>query len=371
MLLSLIDEHAGAICLAVLLGFAGVAFFPFDPAPNNAVGWLEGADGLWFRRGSVLGPRGGGTDPTRPCSVEIWARPARTSDGILVAFFDRHLPNALTIEQASDRSLRIRQENETTIRELWVGHRFAPDRATLISVVSDDGETRVYFDAVLADVSPEIRATMADCTGEFVLGSGAASDSTWDGDMLGLALYAATLDAATVVRHYEAWSAGQSRNLPSRQGTDPAEIAPAALYVFAERSGRTVRDEAGGGRDLRIPDSFEVPLSSFLAWPRWVDIRMNGLDWRDIVVNVAGFTPFGLFFCAYLRSGRRMALGHSVPAAVLGGLAVSMAIEIVQAGLPTRTSSMTDVMTNIAGAAIGALLYVVLVHWSAASQARG
>lgn len=360
MLRWLIDRYAGASCLVILLGFALAAFFPFDPSPENEVGWLGGADGLRFRRGSVLGPSARSDDPARPCSIEIWAQPARGYSGVLIAFFDPGLPTRLAIEQMSESALRIRQVDASAIREMWVEQRFAPERPTLISVVADRAQTRVYVDAVLADASTQLHASMADCGSAFILGSGASSDSTWSGDLLGLALYERALDPSAVERHYDAWRTGQWRNLQS-----PAGPAPVALYVFAERSGNEVRDQTAQRRDLRIPDSLEVPMSSFLAWPHWVEVRMHDFDWTDIAVNIVGFTPFGFCLCAFLRTRLRMGRGGVGLAAIAGGLAASLAIEIVQSWLPTRTSSMTDVLTNTLGAAIGALLYLLLQRRSA------
>ena len=358
----MIDRFAGAGCIAILLGFGLVAFYPFYPHPPNDVGWLANGDGLQFRRGGIIGPSGAGDDPTRPCSIEIWAQAARGYDGVLVDFFDPRRPNRLTIEQYDDLSLRVRQSDASTIRDLWAPPDIGQDRPALISVVSDGAQTRLYVDGILANASSELRASMADCSANFVLGSGASSDATWDGNLLGLAFYDETLEPAVIDRHHEAWRTGQGRTLSQAQGRD--DPAPVALYLFDERSGNTVRDHSGAQRNLRIPESFEVPLSTFLAWPRWVEIRMNELDWSDIVINVSGFVPFGFFLCAFLRSkglvGRRL-----VASTLAGGLAVSLAIEIIQFWLPTRTSSSIDVLTNALGAVIGALLYVVFQRRSA------
>jgi hypothetical protein len=68
----------------------------------------------------------------------------------------------------------------------------------------------------------------------------------------------------------------------------------------------------------------------------------------DMVANLAAFVPLGAL--AAVATGR-------VPLAALGGLAFSACIEVVQGvGVPGRYATLTDLVANGAGAALGALL---------------
>jgi hypothetical protein len=123
-----------------------------------------------------------------------------------------------------------------------------------------------------------------------------------------------------------------------------------ALYLFDERSGNRVHDRTGFGYDLDIPDRYFVPDQALLD-PVWREFRRSWTYWEDALINIAGFVPAGFSFCAYLslRGFRRPAI-----LAILLGAAISLGIEVIQAHIPTRDSSMSDVVTNVAGTVMGA-----------------
>ncbi len=90
--------------------------------------------------------------------------------------------------------------------------------------------------------------------------------------------------------------------------------------------------------------------------PPWRVQRFDRLFWKDVVVNVLGFVPFGFAVYAWLRINCRRTPRSAIVAAVLLGGAISLAIELLQVYLPTRDSSLTDVTDNVLGTWIGALI---------------
>ena len=112
----------------------------------------------------------------------------------------------------------------------------------------------------------------------------------------------------------------------------------------------TSRDAAAN--DLYIPERYVVVAPEFLERP-WSEFRPTWGYLKDILINVAGFIPLGFFFRAYF-SVRQIRQG-TVATIILGGI-VSLTIEILQSYLPTRSSGMTDLITNTGGTAIGVLL---------------
>ena len=81
---------------------------------------------------------------------------------------------------------------------------------------------------------------------------------------------------------------------------------------------------------------------------RWLDY------WTvEFLANVAMFVPLGLFLLLLLGRGRWWL-------AILLGVGLTIAIELVQQSLPSRVSDLRDVVANSLGAAIGVLFALVL-----------
>jgi glycopeptide antibiotics resistance protein len=127
-------------------------------------------------------------------------------------------------------------------------------------------------------------------------------------------------------------------------------------------------------------------MRTYLTWdPDWREYKSN---WLDLAVNILGFVPFGALLFVQIgkwvlgigRTGfglpasgfgtkdglrdqkreniDRIRLAAIVFLTVLVGFGVSMAIELLQAYLPSRDSSLRDLVANTAGTLIGALAAV-------------
>ena len=84
------------------------------------------------------------------------------------------------------------------------------------------------------------------------------------------------------------------------------------------------------------------------GWPgEW-----NRYVLRDIVLNVIVYMPLGLVAVLALR--RRRSRAFAASAAIAFGFLLSVAMELLQVYLPSRDSSLLDVLTNTLGTAAGA-----------------
>ncbi len=98
-------------------------------------------------------------------------------------------------------------------------------------------------------------------------------------------------------------------------------------------------------------NNFAAILDVIKQWPRY---------WSafDITINIIGYMPLGslLVFALYPRFQRSWA----VILASLAGLLISVTMEGVQYFLPSRVTSLLDVMTNAGGTLAGALIGIYL-----------
>ena len=80
---------------------------------------------------------------------------------------------------------------------------------------------------------------------------------------------------------------------------------------------------------------------------------------QDMVLNLLGFMPLGFLLCAtVIRSGKAFERRYWW---IAFGLAFifSLSLEIAQAWIPSRDSSLLDLMLNTLGAAAGGWLFSV------------
>ena len=82
----------------------------------------------------------------------------------------------------------------------------------------------------------------------------------------------------------------------------------------------------------------------------------------DAVVNLLAYLPFGLLMGLLLRV--RFSALASVTFSLCLGLFLSASMEYLQMYLPTRASSNLDLLTNSAGALIGAVVAVSITSWT-------
>lgn len=82
----------------------------------------------------------------------------------------------------------------------------------------------------------------------------------------------------------------------------------------------------------------------------------------DHFLNVVGYVPLGFLAVLALVSARR-SLGMAALLALVGCSTFSIGVETLQSALPTRTSSLVDVVTNVAGSALGVLGAMLFAPW--------
>jgi VanZ family protein len=234
---------------------------------------------------------------------------------------DRH---GLVIENAVRRGEKI-----------WCGIEYDGD--ALRAYV--DGEKRVERKVGRLDVSGW------NCSYPLVIGSEPNGYFGWIGTLYALAIF--------------------DESLPPFSFRDPELLIrvhpPVLLFRFRpQETNRFVSTGRDSVTAFLAPRPFAPARRTFLIESPTTFFRQRIFD-RDVVANIILFLPLGYFFAAIVSPKRHRIFFTSICAAG-AGCALSLIIEILQAYLPGRYSSLSDVLSNTAGAIFGVFLFHSR-HW--------
>lgn len=225
-----------------------------------------------------------------------------------------------------------------------------------VVVTYDFSETRVYVDGRLRSNSPLIRGDFKTWDPRYFLnfGNEASGGRPWNGTLYSAAIYGRVLSAQEVAdqRTAQSGSAG----------------SPLAAFNFANSLDGTVRiDGKAAGANLALGMALPQRVAQFARAAFLIyDGRLTvwGLDTWDLVRNIILFLPFGLFGPAFVdRWTHSSALSAFL--IVSAAAVVSVSCEALQFFEWERTSSVLDVVTNIAGAALGTFIIQKLTSYAA------
>jgi hypothetical protein len=341
----------GSICVGVMTVILTLGLWPFR-TPANDVRWLKHRSGLSFGPNSVMmsssvlntnrGRQLGG-------SVEIWLEPATIWDrsSTLLSFWDSGTPPKLSFRQSqTDVAL------QTTNAEFIVDRVFRKNTPVFLTITAGADGTAVYVDGGFIGHASTLRLSAADFTGRFVIGNSPGQETSWQGQLYGLAIYETALNSTEVGHNYVAW-------LQSGR-PDPFNAAHAsAVYLLNERSGATAHNASAFGPHLLIPARYTIADKTFLN-PFWNEFQLSRSYWSSVVKNIIGFIPLGLCFYPWFRA---LGVTRTTIATVAVGTATSLTIEVLQGWLPTRDSGTTDIFTNTCGTWVGIVAYQLIESW--------
>src|SRR5579871_3077772 len=339
----------GLICALFLLGVLYAGLMPFR-LPRNTASWNSRANAIEFLdHGVVLSRQPLPPSSTGSRSVEFWATPARTkAEGTILAFYDPAISHMFAVRQSlGDLELRSAPVHVWSAQyraaRVYIPRTLRKGDPSFWTITCDSSKITVYQNGLLRQTIPTSLLLDARCAGRLILGASAVFNDPWVGNLNGLAVYDRDLSPSQIQRHFSTWTS----NGTPRIEADDLSIA---LYLFDEGSGPLIHNRIGQEMPLTIPERYVV-VDRVLLDPIWRAFNGTLGFWRDALVNVLGFAPFGYFACLYcsLKGFARPKLIASV-----AGLLVSILIEIAQSKIPVRDSSMSDVLTNAVGSFFGA-----------------
>jgi VanZ family protein len=338
------------ICIALSLGLLFAGLWPFRFRTENNVRWIGGSPGLQFKpfgivsgKEPLFGP-GGPVDLALPFTLRMEVRPREEPSGSLpriLSAYDGEGRELFFLGQwRSELILRILEEERyfhIQSRETGAGG-LQKDVTRSIVVRSENHALTLFVDGVPAKARSGVDFSLLSkkrVPAWMILGNSPAGESPWNGDLLSLSFYPEALSPGGI----------ESRGIP-----------PVIWYGFSEGSGAICRGTADARYDLLIPSHFRAPKKGILV-PPWRVQEFDRSFWKDVFVNILGFTPFGFAVYAWARRSGDRRNSMTTGVALLLGIGISLFIELLQVCLPTRDSSLTDVLNNVLGTYIGARLF--------------
>ncbi len=359
------------VTLVIVVGmlYFGVRLKGYRPV--NGVEWSAAGEGLYFKRSAIAY-----TEDFFAAAQGAGARPAGLTIEMLLRVED--LSNAsfryiLSVHAGSDkRQLLIGQwrqwlmvmngndyDGKQKVPKLSVDLGPVGVQPVWLSIVAGEGGTAVYVDGRLVKSNANLKLAYPNEGGRarLVLGNSVYAKHAWSGGIGGLAMYDLALEGSQVQAHYARWAAGDGGF-----GLERA-AAPKIIYRFDQSAdGRVINraagqagDQASGRYHLEVPALMKVLKKEFLQWPRF-DSESRWYMGSDVVMNLIGFVPLGFMLIGLMdrmaKRGGRSAWVVAVGVAFL----FSLFLEVAQAWIPSRDSSLLDLMLNTAGAGVGAWL---------------
>lgn len=346
----------GMTILAVLGGMLYAGLKPFRVEANRAVLMANGHGVRFGGHGIVLSQGMFGASAAGR-TVEIWIEPAGNEGGTIFSLYDRSQRRYFSVSQDwNDFVLHVAPTKRwSTAREskLYVPNTLFRKRNSFWSVTADADGTAVYRDGKEAQRAEQFHISAEEFSGRVVIGTAPNGDSEWTGAVRGVGIFDRALSAARIEQHYESWRRNGS---PEIEESDSC----GGLYLFDRDKGNVSENRCHSGPDLMLPPKYTLLYPTTLD-PVWRAFRWSKGFWEDAAINYFGFIPLGFLLCAWFSAHR---LKHAGLVAAILGSALSLFIELAQTHLPSRDSSMSDLVTNIAGSISGAVLCLpgVLIH---------
>jgi VanZ family protein len=358
-----------ALCLAILFIILMAGLWPFNFLARNKVAWLPGQDGVHFygqgiiMSSTALNKGEQSLFPEKSITLEIRLRPLLVTGNLpqILALYDGRTPDIFFVGQwRSHLIIRSRTDNPAMRKrgkdygEIGLNNALLKNQDCFLTITSGAGGTTVYINGKLMQFYSgyNILAGLTERPIRLILGNSRTGESYWNGNLTGLAIYNRALSADQVFKSYEEWTTKTPPPLSADNGC-------LGMYLFNEKKGTMAHNQLNINDTLTIPEIFSPLERKFLSSPS-SDFRWNLSFVQDIITNILGFLPFGFFFSVLLLKNTSLRRLPAYLIIVILGTGLSFAIELTQAYLPTRDSSLIDVVMNSVGTILGVFIFQIL-----------
>ncbi|MGA8179277.1 MAG: VanZ family protein [Desulfobacterales bacterium] len=307
-----------------------------------------------------------GDTPTKPngFSIELALRPESYQEkgtSFILVLYNGKDRNQLLIWQYHSWIILMNgddYDNKRRTKRISVNLGSQVSTTRLVTVTTGKEGTEVYLDGRFVSRRKDLILKIPNGRrNRLLVGNSVYGKQSWEGDVYGLAFYGYSLTAQDIKRHLNRW-------LQDKNFSFAKKDKPKALYFFDEKKGVRALDHAGGKYHLEIPLRMRIFKKKILS-SEWSGFKFDRSANEDNILNLFGFMPFGFILAATLIKFGGTFEKHHFLITVLICFAVSLIIEVLQAWMPSRSSSMPDLIFNTLGALIGAIIFrffIVLPH---------
>ncbi|MBI4684803.1 MAG: VanZ family protein [Nitrospirae bacterium] len=336
-----------------------VGLWPLSFHPKNEVEWLQNSNGVSFYGRGITYTGSFNLKSSllhnNPITFEILLEPFRATKsdaGHFLSFYDGKEIEIIAFRQWKSTLEIFRSFPDSRIR---LRDALISNEKRLITVSSEKEGTKIYLNGNFAKFYPNFSLIAnSEIAAQLILGNSPSGKSPWKGNIFGIAIYNHSLAQDKVFQHYQAWTKGEAALLKKEE--------PIALYLFDEQKGTSVHNQAGQQNPLLMPSTFQMLQKHILDTPL-KDFRIKALHFQDIFINIIGFIPLGFFFSALFNKSKFFSKNSISFITLLLGSLISLSIELIQVYLPTRNSSLTDLICNIFGTFLGIVLFrLIILH---------
>ena len=351
----------GFLCLIFVVVIMVAGLWPFNFWPENKVRWLKNQNGIQFFGQAIIFTLPPAPSTLHPFSIEIWLQPGKESYNYaarILSFYDQQRTENITLSQWKSTFItqgRIKNRHPERYPKIGVKDALLKGVKRFFTITSGPEGIKIYIDGELTGKYPKFNLFLVNegNIGQLILGNSPTGNQYWTGNLLDLAIYNRSLTEEQVLKSFENWEKNKKSPLQKEEGI-------VSIYLFDERSGTLAYDHVSG-HHLVIPSTFEPLQKTILALP-WKDLGLNRSYFMDILINILGFIPFGFLFSTYVRLRKSRSTYRIFLISILLAGCISLFIELIQVYLPTRTSQLTDILTNTFGAFLGGIVFHLYDH---------
>ncbi len=356
------EKFIKTACLFTIIIILVAGLWPFNFFPKNEVQWLKERNGIHFYgRGIIFGPPPTNNPspplfPGGPVTIELWLQPDTEPGSSLpriLSIYDARDGEDFFIGQWKSELILLKRtlnaEGKVSYREVGVANALPLGQRRLIAITSDRRKTSIYIDGRLEKHFPNLTLVPIDekNANQIVLGNSPTGKEYWKGFLFGLAIYHDSLSSDIITQNYQNWISGKPPSIIK-------SVNQPIIFPFAESPEAIIKDQLNR-HTLLMPNRFPI-IQKVILEPPWKDFRWKLYYFEDAFINIIGFIPLGFFIFAWARNKFKSNRNSFLLVITLGFL-LSFLIEITQSYLPSRNSQLIDILTNVLGTFLGAIIF--------------